>query len=111
MKKAIQNTSLKKQKTVLLIDDNEIDNFINKKKLEHCGASNIITFTDTIDALNYLKQVAYAPQLILLNSCLPIKNSIEFMDGLKKLEIAKHTINIFIFSAFVNPKDIELALQ
>lgn len=111
MKKAIQNTSLKKHKTVLLIDDNEIDNFINKKKLEYCSASNIITFTDTTDALNYLKQVAYAPQLILLNSCLPIKSSIEFMDKLKKMEIAKQTINIFIFSSYINPKDIELALQ
>lgn len=103
--------NIKNNRLVILIDDNEVDNFINQKILESCGATNILTFKSTTDALDYLKQTVDAPQLILLDSCLPIINGFEFIDELGKLEIAKQTINIFIFSAFINPQDIEMALQ
>ena len=111
MTKAIQNVSLKKLKSIMLIDDNEVDNFINQKILESCGATNILTFESTTDALNYLKQTVEAPQLILLDRYLPIMNGFEFMDELEKLEIVKQPINVFILSASINPQDIKMALE
>lgn len=111
MTKAIQNQSLKKLKLILLIDDNEVDNFINQKILESWGATNILTFESTTDALDYLKQTVDAPQLILLDRYLPIMNGFEFIDKLGKLEIAKQPIDIFILSASNNPQDIKIALE
>ena len=103
----IQETSLKKIKSVILIDDNEIDNFINRKILENYGVTNILTFTSANDALSYLKQSAGSPELILLDLYMPVMNGFEFIDEFKKLEIEKQPIDICILSASINPGDVE----
>lgn len=103
--------NIKNNRLIILIDDNEVDNFITKKILESCGATNILIFESTTDALDYFKQTVDAPQLILLDRYLPMMNGFEFMDELEKLEIAKQPINIFILSASINQQDIKMALQ
>lgn len=100
-----------KLKKVLLIDDNEIDNFLNQTILKICGATNILTFTSPIDALQHLRQTVDVPKLILLDIRLPIMDGFEFLDMFHQLEIEKESIDIFILTCSVNPADKEKAHQ
>lgn len=104
-------TKLKNLNSVLLIDDNEIDNFISRKILENCGVTNILTFESAITALQYLEQTTAIPELILLDINFPIMDGFEFLDKLRKLEIAQHQLNTFILSATSNPDDINKAKE
>lgn len=104
-------TTTKKSKTALLIDDNEIDNFINRKVLESCGFKNILTFTNSPAALKHLAETKDIPQLILLDLVLPVMNGFEFLDKFAKLDIARQPIDIFILSCTIHPNEIETARE
>ena len=96
---------------VILIDDNKIKNFINKKFLEQFGIVNIRTFINTTDVLSYLKKTFIIPELILIDNCILPENGLRFINELKTIKFSNETINIFVFSSFINPEDIELAIQ
>lgn len=104
-------TELKDPKLVLLIDNNEIDNFINRKVFEEFAKATILEFTSTTAALNYFKQADTVPELILLDIHFPVMDGFEFLREFEKLEIAKDTKGIFILSATLNPSEINYALQ
>ncbi|MES2397724.1 MAG: response regulator [Bacteroidota bacterium] len=96
----------KKLNSVLLIDDNEIDCFINRKILESVDVTDILVFESTITALEYLTQTKKIPELILLDINIPSMDGFKFIDEFRKLKIAQHSTDILILSAFISP-DIE----
>ena len=93
-------------KTVMLIEDNFIDNFVNKKLLEHIGVTKILIFNKPTSALNYLQQSKVIPQIILLDIYMPFMNGFQFLDKFEKLEVFKlKYIKIIIISVSLNPSD------
>ena len=83
-----------KYKTIIIIDDNEMDTIISQKVIEHLKiAGNIQTFPDAIQALEYFKLIQknksyfnlIAPLLILLDNNMPIMTGLEFLDEFNKL--------------------------
>ena len=65
-------------KSVLLIDNNEIDNFVNSKILEMNGVSDVSLFTNPNKALLHLQETSIVYQHIFIDVYLPLLDGIEF---------------------------------
>ena len=90
-------------KSVLLIDNNDIDNFVNSKILENYGVTTIISHRSVKSALNHLKETNITYQLILVEIYLPIIDGFEFIDMIHALELHKIHGEICLLSASLDP--------
>lgn len=100
-----------KLKSVILIDNNEIDNFINRKILEHYGITNIISFKNPSEALSFLKTTVEKYQLILVDVYLPMIDGFEFIDKFNELGLNKTQGEIVILSTSMNPVHLNKAKE
>ncbi len=102
---------------VMLVDDNELDNFINKKLLEN------EKFTDTVlvhqsaqSAIEELKKLENTPdrlpRIIFLDIMMPHMDGFGFLEEVSKLgeKIKKHT-KIIMLSTSESFKDLNRANQ
>ena len=95
--------------SVLLIDNSELDNFINHKILEAHGMTNIISFKSVDTALNFLSKTNIKFQFILADIHLPIMDGFQFIDKFNELGLYKIQGQICLLSASINPFDKEQA--
>lgn len=113
----IHKKPLKKYSNVMLIDDSELDNFINAKMIE-CShfAEKVFIHTGSKSALEFLKNIEQAGEksAILLPEIIFLDINMPFMDGLQFLaEFEKLNRNIFspckihILSSSNNPDEID----
>ena len=100
---------MSKIKSVILIDNCEIDNFINHKLLEYYGVSDIRTFRKTAEALTFLNETVINYQLILVGLYMPLIDGFAFIDKYRALELQNKHGKIMLLSAFFSPDDIEAA--
>lgn len=69
-------------KTILLIDDNEVEHFLNKEVVKSFDPSiEILTAYDGVEALEMLKAGGHKPDAILLDINMPRMNGHEFLDA------------------------------
>ena len=90
-------------KSVLLIDNNHVDIFVNHKLLEYYGVTNIMSFRCPSKALAYLKETNIKYQLILIEIYLPIIDGFEFIDMIRSLDLHKKHGEICLLSASLDP--------
>ncbi len=106
--------AVKKYRTVMLIDDNEIDNLINQKMIEaaavteniytHTGAKSAIEFLKNMEKLEMADQVL--PDVIFLDIDMPLMDGFQFLDEFEKLtNIAKKKCKIVMLTSSINPQD------
>ena len=99
-------------KNVLVVDDDEIFNFLSKKTLEKMAiAKDVHTALNGRDALdllnNYYQGSLSAPDVILLDLNMPILDGFGFMEAFKKLKLPnKEKIKIIVVSSSQDPNDI-----
>ncbi len=99
----------------LLIDDNEIDNFINKKLLQKTRFSQEIKdVTSGLKALEYLKENAATPDrlpdIIFLDIMMPVMDGFEFLEEFDKLtNEVKNKPRIIMLSSTESFKDLNRA--
>jgi CheY-like chemotaxis protein len=106
-----------KYSTVMLIDDSEIDNFINHKMIEGCNFSErTYIHTSSKSALEFLRNLERTgkvpkeliPEVIFLDINMPIMDGFQFIEEFDKLtKDFKTRTKIVMLTTSVNPTDIE----
>lgn len=108
----------KKYNTVMLVDDNDIDNFIDEKLIKAFDfAENVYVHTSAKSALESLKNLSLTqdkipveliPQYLFLDINMPFLDGFNFLDEFEKLDTQiKSMIKIVMLTSSVNPDDIE----
>ncbi|MDH5381422.1 MAG: response regulator [Cyclobacteriaceae bacterium] len=105
-----------KYKTIMLIDDNEIDNLINQKMIEASGiAETIYTHTGAKSAIELLKNLEkldkvsdeVLPDVIFLDIDMPLMDGFQFLDEFFKLnDKTQKKCKIIILTSSINPQDV-----
>ncbi len=102
-------------KSILLIDDDQICNFLNTKILERMGFVNDIRIAlngkQAIDLFReYYIGIKPLPDIILLDLNMPVMDGFGFLDAFKSLNLqGKHSVKIIIVSSSLNVNDIARA--
>jgi CheY-like chemotaxis protein len=79
---------------VLLLDDNELDNFINQKTMESvCFSNKIYINTSARSALEFLKNLTHLedisaliyPEVIFVDLNMPVMDGFQFIEAMKTI--------------------------
>ena len=108
-----------KYNTIMLIDDNEIDNLINQKIIESSNiCKNIFTHTGGKSAIEFLKNMekiaasvpGCLPEIIFLDIDMPLMDGFQFLDEFEKLsESIKSHSKVVMLTSSLNPQDMNKA--
>jgi CheY-like chemotaxis protein len=109
----------KKYKSVMLIDDNDIDNLINQKMIEAASiCENIFTHSGARSAIEFLKNLEkiaksvpdIMPEIIFLDIDMPLMDGFQFLDQFDKLTAeTKRRCQIVMLTSSINPQDMNKA--
>lgn len=106
--------SAKKYHTIMLIDDNEIDNLINQKMIEsasitkniylHTGAKSAIEFLRNVEQLDVVDQIL--PDIIFLDIDMPLMDGFQFLEEFERMSaVIKKKCKIVMLTSSINPQD------
>lgn len=103
--------------SVMLIDDNEIDNLINQKMVEaadlskyiytHTGAKSAIEFLKNIEQLDAEVVNKVLPDVIFLDIDMPLMDGFQFLEEFNKLkDSTRDRCKIVMLTSSINPQDV-----
>lgn len=99
--------------TILLIEDNSVDVFINSRVIKQCGIdATIVSQPSGKSGLEYLSSSDTFPQLILLDIRMPEMDGFEFLEEFQKFsEEQRQNTRVVLLSSSIDPLDYERATQ
>jgi len=106
-----------KLRSILLIDDNEADNFLHKLVIRDADCTEqVVAVNGGQEALDYLRQAEEGlhlpPDLIFLDINMPGMDGWEFLEEYKKMQVARENqIVAVMLTTSPNPDDQEKAKQ
>ena len=99
----------------MLLDDNELDNFINQKIIEaNHFASKVYVNTGSKSALEFLNNLSISstetatifPEIIFVDLNMPMMDGFQFIENLKsKMPGSVKGLKLVILTSSVNPED------
>ncbi|NNC96085.1 MAG: response regulator [Chitinophagales bacterium] len=105
----------KKLNCILLVDDNEADNFFHELVIKELDCTRkVVSKVVGMSGIEYLKDISSVdyvrPELIFLDINMPAMNAWEFMDAFKDIpgELTKG-IEVVILTTSLNPDDEQKA--
>jgi CheY-like chemotaxis protein len=116
-----EQTSMKKEdkavkfKRVLLIDDNDIDNFINERMITTSSFSEKVIVKNSAEgALEFLRSVSEdagaLPEVIFLDLNMPVMDGFGFLEEYANLsDTVKKTCHVVVLSSSISAEDINRA--
>lgn len=92
---------------LLVVDDDEVNNFILKELFQESEIADEIIIKSSVDAaLDYLQDKQYTnPQLILLDINMPIKDGFDFLEEYEELGLAENPTKIVLLTSSLFDKD------
>lgn len=106
-----------KMKNIMLIDDNDIDNFISNHIVTKSGvADKVSLMSSAIDALQHLEKVKEDfeefPDVIFLDISMPVMDGFGFLNEVTKFpKVSAKRCYIVMLTSSNNKNDIERAKQ
>lgn len=100
-------------KSVVLVDDNQFNNYINKNLIKDLGITNEIQIVhDGLEALKLVQEYSNSdsfPDLILLDIVMPTLNGIEFMNVYNTINLSRNTSRprIIVLTSTEDTKQID----
>jgi len=105
----------KKFYSVILIDDDEITNYLNQRVLEQTHiAEEVKVFLNGKEALDYFKTLDKSQLneiLVFLDLNMPVMDGWEFLNSYTEISLPKEKIHIYILSTSKNPDDYNHAKE
>lgn len=115
------NKPITAEPVVLLIDDNDIDNFINERMVKGCGFSDVVYVnTSTRSAIEFLRNLAVNPAftadvfptVIFLDINMPILDGFQFLSEIEKMDFDfVRKLRVVMLTSSINPADQEKAMK
>jgi len=105
----------KKLEIVYVVDDDDVYQYVIKKKIEKRNVANQIkTFKNGHDAIEYLTLIAHSdhelPDVIFLDINMPVMDGWDFLEEYMALKCRlKKKINLYVVSSSIHQSDIERA--
>jgi CheY-like chemotaxis protein len=110
-----------KYRQVMLLDDNELDNFINEKVIEaNHFSEKVYVNSSGKSALEFLNNLVVSgsaaselyPQAIFIDINMPMMDGFQFIDHLKKIDGEKiKTCKLVILTSSIYPEDRAKAME
>ena len=108
---------ISKYNCVMLIDDNEIDNFINQKMIEGSNfAERIFVHTSGKSAIEFLSNLSrikeipteLIPEIIFVDINMPIMDGFQFLEEFENMpENIKQSTRVVMLTTSINPSDLD----